>query len=114
MSLQANSQAVNTQNSEFSVNFSNSTTNIDARQYVAMPNMRNAALWYAKRFGWHIFPLRPGTKEPFKDLGVYAATNDLDQITAWWQRWPQANIGLHCGGSGILMLDADAYKETYR
>ena len=75
--------------------------------------MQRAAQWYAKRLGWHIFPLRPGTKHPFKELGVYHATNDLDQIRAWWRRWPQANIGLHCGGSNILALDADEYKNTY-
>ncbi len=114
MSLQPNAGSVNIETGEFPTNLYNDITHIDARQYVAIPDMRKAAIWYAKRFGWHIFPLRPGTKEPFKDLGVYSATNDLDQIRSWWQRWPRANIGLHCGGSGILMLDADAYKETYR
>lgn len=78
-----------------------------------VPNMGRAAIWYARRFAWTIFPLRPGTKEPFHGLGVYHATTDLDQITQWWQRWPQANIGLHCGGSNILALDADQYKENF-
>jgi hypothetical protein len=76
-------------------------------------DMGRAALWYARRFGWPIFPLRPGTKEPFKDLGVYHATSDLGQIRAWWQRWPNANIGLHCGGANLLALDADEYKAAY-
>jgi hypothetical protein len=71
-----------------------------------------AALWYA-RHGWKVFPLRPGTKEPFKDLGVYQATNDQAQVGQWWQRWPEANIGLHCGGSGLLALDLDQYKDSY-
>ena len=114
MSLQANAGSVNTGNGEFTTNSANSTTRIDARQYVALPNMRNAALWYAKRFGWHIFPLRPGTKQPFKDLGVYQATNDLDQIRAWWKKWTAATIGINCGLSGLLVVDLDSYKDTYQ
>ncbi len=71
-----------------------------------------AALWYA-RHGWAVFPLRPHTKEPFAQLGVYNATNDPEHVAGWWQRWPHANIGLHCGGSGLLALDIDAYKDAY-
>lgn len=74
--------------------------------------LHRAARWYAQH-GWRIFPLRPHTKEPFKDLGVYLATDDLAQIDAWWKRWPSANVGLNCGGSGIIALDADSYKDTY-
>lgn len=91
----------------------NGITRSQNSQTISKPiDMLKAALWYARR-GWQIFPLRPRTKEPFGGIGVYAATTDADQIRAWWQRWPQANIGLHCGGSGILGLDADVYKESY-
>lgn len=74
--------------------------------------LRKSALWYAKH-GWSIFPLRPRTKEPFASLGVYSATNDTGQVAQWWQRWPQANIGLHCGGCGLVGLDLDVYKDTF-
>lgn len=77
-----------------------------------MPDLPKAALWYA-RHGWHVFPLRPRTKEPFAGLGVYNATDDVNQVIDWWRRWPQANIGLHCGGSGLLALDLDEYKDNY-
>lgn len=76
-------------------------------------SLARSALWYARR-GWQVFPLRPRTKEPFAGIGVYAATSDADQVMDWWSRWPLANIGLHCGGSGILALDLDAYKDTYQ
>lgn len=112
MSLQANAHVVNSKSHKFSTISTDSTTRIDERQYI-QPDMMRAALWYARRFGWQIFPLRPGTKEPFAGLGVYQATNHLDQIRVWWQRWPNANIGIHCGGSGILGLDADEYKTNY-
>lgn len=71
------------------------------------------AMRYAEVFGWHIFPLRPRTKEPFARLGVYAATNNIDQIVDWWRNWPRANIGWHPGADGCLALDADSYKNTY-
>ncbi len=74
--------------------------------------LARSALWYA-RHGWQVFPLRPHTKEPFFGVGVYNATADTDQIIDWWARWPQANVGLHCGGSGLLALDLDTYKDTF-
>jgi hypothetical protein len=70
-------------------------------------------LKYAEDYGWEIFPLRPRTKEPFAGIGVYQATSDLAQIRQWWTRWPQANVALHCGGSGILAIDLDLYKDTF-
>lgn len=75
-------------------------------------SLPRSALWYARR-GWHVFPLRPHTKEPFARIGCYQATTDTDQIAAWWGRWPSANIGMHCGASGILALDLDTYKDTF-
>lgn len=74
--------------------------------------LARSALWYA-RHGWTVFPLRPGTKEPFKGIGVYQATSDVTQVTAYWERWPGANIGLHCGGCNLLAIDIDSYKDTY-
>lgn len=74
--------------------------------------LARAAVWYA-RHGWHIFPLRPKTKAPYKDIGVYEATDDVAQIERWWRRWPQSNIALHPGPSGLVVLDADLYKDTY-
>jgi len=71
-----------------------------------------SAVWYAQH-GWKIFPLRPGTKEPFAGIGVYHATTDLAQIKKWWTQWPSANIGLNCGNSGLIALDADQYKDIY-
>lgn len=78
-----------------------------------MGDLAKAALWYA-RHGWAVFPLRPGTKEPFAKIGVYSATTDADQIIDWWRLNPTANIGAHMGGSGLLALDLDTYKDKYR
>jgi hypothetical protein len=74
--------------------------------------LARSALWYA-RHGWHVFPLRPHTKEPFAGIGAYNATTDTDQIMDWWTHWPQANVGMHCGGSGLLAIDLDTYKDSF-
>ena len=42
------------------------------------------------------------------------STTDPNMIRAWWRRYPTANIGIDCGKSGILMLDADKYKNDYQ
>ena len=65
----------------------------------------NAALTYAKE-GWPVIPLRG--KQPRTKHGVKDATKDEAQITEWWTRWPDANIGLATGRkSGRLVLDID-------
>lgn len=35
------------------------------------------------------------------------ATDDPDVIRGWWNRWPEANIGLATGESGFVVIDID-------
>src|SRR5262249_46092588 len=97
----------------------------------AQPNpLRDAALAYAAG-GYFIFPCfeisatgdctcpaphpsrnaqgqceNPG-KHPRTPHGFKDATRDPATITAWWTRWPQANVALDCGRSGLLVVDVD-------
>lgn len=57
--------------------------------------------------GWHVFPCRPKTKEPAVKGGFKAATIDEAQIRSWWTRWPDANVGIATGASGLCVLDVD-------
>jgi hypothetical protein len=41
------------------------------------------------------------------------STTDEATIRQWWGKWPEANIAIDTGKSGLLVLDADAYKDTY-
>ncbi|AIR99103.1 bifunctional DNA primase/polymerase [Streptomyces glaucescens] len=81
----------------------------------------SAALEAAER-GWHVFPLRPGTKRPAlhgakscTGTGPCAgghvkweqrATTDPDRIRAAWSRAPY-NVGIATGPSGLLVVDLD-------
>ncbi len=94
-------------------------------------NMQAAALWYAKN-GIPVFPLHwptaegcscgknPGEvpenevckrsrgKHPRTANGFKDATTDVNQITEWWQKWPDANIGVPTGVlTGLLVVDDD-------
>ncbi len=72
-----------------------------------MNDLLESALGYAAR-GWRVFPLKPRGKTPLVKTGFKAATVAPAQIRAWWDRWPDANIGIATGQmSGILVLDVD-------
>jgi len=83
--------------------------------------------------GWHIFPCNPaGTicpergrnieKEshliqpdrPWKIRWSEVATTDLSTVVAWWEYSPQANIGIACRPSGLLVVDCDMPKREYQ
>ncbi|SNS54320.1 Primase C terminal 1 (PriCT-1) [Micrococcales bacterium KH10] len=76
---------------------------------VAQVPLKDAARRFAAA-GLPIFPLIPGGKKPvIKDgQGFHAATTDIDQVTTWWTRWPDANIGIPTGTvSGFDVVDVD-------
>jgi len=77
------------------------------------------AIEYASKLKWSIFPVEPREKkpyptggrkengEPFRLRWGKCATNDLRMIRQWWRQWPNANIGLACKHSGLIIIDAD-------
>jgi len=68
-----------------------------------------AVLNYAAR-GWPTFPLHPPDNTPLTAHGFHDASTDTDQIRQWWQRWPDANIGLRCGDAfDVLDIDHDDF-----
>ena len=86
-----------------------------------MTNLLDEALEYVRR-GWYVLPCRekpgqafmragetiiPEEKTPYIAKGLHAASNDEDQIRAWWQMWPNALIGVNAGKSGLFVLDID-------
>lgn len=70
----------------------------------------NEALTYA-RSGYPVFPCRPD-KSPYVKGGFKSATADQQQIQQWWDKWPEAMIGLRTGvESGLWVLDVDFDSE---
>jgi len=69
-------------------------------------NPKAAALWYAK-YNWYVFPVLPNGKQPLTPHGFQDGSIDRDTIEAWWDKWPDANIGLACDKSGVIALDGD-------
>lgn len=66
---------------------------------------------YAKA-GLYVFPLAPREKRPMAgSRGFKDATINPEQIAAWWEQYPDMNIGIATGTvSGILVVDVDAHK----
>jgi len=86
----------------------------------------DAALSYARR-GMSVLPLhsivnggcscgredcqQPG-KHPRTKTGLKEATKDPGQISEWWRKWPNANIGIVTGrASGLIALDIDVRHD---
>ncbi len=63
--------------------------------------------------GVPVFPCVPGQKRPLTARGCHDATTDLAQITQWWTRWPDANLGLPTGAvSGVVVVDVDIREHV--
>ncbi|MDJ0378483.1 bifunctional DNA primase/polymerase [Cryobacterium sp. PH31-L1] len=72
--------------------------------------VRDAALAFA-RAGIPVFPCVPEGKHPLTPAGFHDASRDVEQVQAWWTRWPGANIGMPTGSaSGIDVVDIDVTK----
>ena len=79
----------------------------------AATRLLSAALQYAKVQGWRVFPVDPvDGKRPKIGRWQDKATTNAEQIRAWWQAWPNANIGIATGErSGIWVLDVDVKEH---
>jgi hypothetical protein len=86
------------------------------------------ALHYASALGWRVFPLHTPIdegvcscgkadcqsigKHPRTPRGLKDATTDPEQIKRWWQKWPDANIGIATGAaSGFFVVDIDPKND---
>ena len=77
-----------------------------------------AALGYARR-GWKVLPLRPNGKVPYGELvphGAKDATLDAAIIRGWWERSPEANVGIATGvgDCGPYVVDIDAPSAAHK
>jgi hypothetical protein len=90
---------------------------------IATKTLRAAALDAAGR-GWHVFPLRPGSKVPAVRHWEHEATTHAERIKDLWTAdlrrrdgWfvPEPrNVGIACRPSGLVVLDLDVPKTDDR
>jgi RecA-family ATPase len=72
-----------------------------------MPPVIDVAKAYASS-GWFVFPLRKGTKAPFKGFPWKdESTNDINRINAFSRAYPESNWAVDCEKSGLLIVDVD-------
>ena len=70
----------------------------------------------AQAAGFHLFPVARNAKIPHQLAGQWGqtATNDINRIIQFWtQVDPQANIGIACKPSQLLVVDLDKAKEDW-
>ena len=78
-------------------------------------NRLKEALGYAD-LGWSIIPIKPYNKESLIEWKKYQNIRaDKEQITEWFEQYPDANIGVITGAiSGIVVIDIDTEKKIDR
>jgi len=84
--------------------------------------------------GWSVFPCNPlGTEnpekpgefiekmphlitpgKPYKIKWGEVATDNMKQVVDWWTYSPEANIGIACAPSGLMVIDCDQPKRAYQ
>lgn len=81
-------------------------------------SMKEAALAYTQENGYRpalkIFPLCEKGKFPAikGGRGCLDASSNHEQVCAWWERFPSANIGIATGEiNGIVVIDVDVDDE---
>lgn len=80
-----------------------------------MSTFAEKAAPYLQKYGWAVFPVSrnkvpcvKGDKERGILGGVHLASRDSDQIDAWNDEFPGANVAVACGNiNGICVLDVD-------
>jgi len=77
-------------------------------------DMKEAIKDYTER-GWKIFPVEQNSKLPAKRetgvrLSYQEATDDLNALVPYFERYPNANLGLNLIESGLVCIDVDDYK----
>jgi hypothetical protein len=72
-----------------------------------MRGLLEAALRYAE-LGYPVFPCVGGRKAPLTPNGFHDATTAAEQIEAWWQRHPTANIAIPTAGLVVIDVDGPA------
>ncbi|MCJ7833851.1 bifunctional DNA primase/polymerase [Cuneatibacter sp. NSJ-177] len=74
--------------------------------------LKEQALYYAS-LGLAVFPLKPKSKFPATENGFHSATTDREEISRWWDKHPDYNIGIATGSisGGVFVIDLDIDED---
>lgn len=77
-------------------------------------DMKEAIEEYTAR-GWKIFPVERNSKLPAKRntgirISYQEATDDINALVPYFEKYPDANLGLNLIDSGLVCIDVDDYK----
>ena len=73
------------------------------------PDLPTASMMLATR-DIPVFPCTPGGKQPLTTHGFHDASSDFATVRSWWQRWPNANVGVPTGATtGVEVVDVDTH-----
>ena len=72
-------------------------------------SFKAAALAHAKN-GFYVIPLVENSKRPLISDWQNRATTTPIQIDSWWSEHPNANIGIACEVSNLIVIDLDKSK----
>jgi hypothetical protein len=67
--------------------------------------MKERAVEYAGK-GWYVFPVEPAGKKPLVAWRDESSA-DPERVAQMWDVYANANIGIDCGKSGLVVLDID-------
>lgn len=77
-----------------------------------MGNCYEAAIEYATKYKWAVFPVSEKTKKPLTPHGCKDAKKAVGPIKAWWRKWPNASVGIATGSiSGLIVIDLDIDED---
>lgn len=77
---------------------------------VATRRRRDLALKIVE-MGFGIFPLRPGTKKPYKNGGIKRATTDKATVEKWFKQRPTMNYGVSTTDHVVIDIDIKDGKD---
>jgi hypothetical protein len=82
--------------------------NLSYHNSTTKTKLHKAALAYCRK-GLPVIPLQPRDKRPLIEWAEYqTATATESEVSDWWKKWPDANIGIVTGKiSDIIVLDVD-------
>uniref|UniRef100_A0A6M3X9S5 Putative bifunctional DNA primase/polymerase n=1 Tax=viral metagenome TaxID=1070528 RepID=A0A6M3X9S5_9ZZZZ len=76
-----------------------------------MSNLLDAALWYSKKFGFSIIPVKHDKKPYLKWEQYQKEKATEDELREWWDKWPTASVGIVTGKiSNLTVIDIDSQE----